>query len=160
MNSPFTRPTRTAPTGPANGISETRQRGRCAIDRENVGIILSIRAEQHRDDLRVVEITRREERTQRTIRHARGERFFFRRTTFAFEITAGKFSDRRRFLAVIDRERKPILPFFDFRGGDSAGQHHRVAAGNDDGAVGEFRDFASLDGDLRGPDLGRDLVLT
>ena len=37
---------------------------------------------------------------------------FSRRAPFAFEIAAGKFPDRRRFFAVIDREREtnPALP--------------------------------------------------
>ena len=121
------------------------ERGRGAVDRENVGIVLAIRAEQHRDDLRVVKITGGKERPQRPIRHARSERLLFGGTAFAFEIAAGKFSDGRRFFAIIDRERKPILAFLDFGGGDGAGEHHGVAAGDDDGAVGEFGDFAGLD---------------
>ncbi len=122
-----------------------RQRRGGAVDRENVGIVLAIRAEQDRDDLRVVKITSRKERAQRTIRHARSERLLFGRPPFAFEITAGKFPDRRRFLAVIDRERKPILAFLDLGGGNRAGEHHGVAGGDDDGAVGELGDFACFD---------------
>ena len=53
------------------------ERGRGAVDRENIGIILAVGAEQDRDDLGVVKITRRKERTERPIRHARGERFLF-----------------------------------------------------------------------------------
>ena len=121
------------------------KRGGSAVDRENVGIVLAIRAEQDRDDLRVVKIARREKRPQRPIGHARSERFLFGRTAFAFEIAAGKFSDRRRFLAVIDGEREPILAFLDCSGGDGAGEHHGVAAGDDDRAVGEFGDFAGFD---------------
>ena len=121
------------------------ERGRGAVDRENIGIVLAIGAEQHRDDLGVVKITGRKERAQRPIGHARGERLFFRRTTFAFEIAARKFSDRGRFLAVIDGERKPILALLDCGGGDGADEHHGVAAGDDDGAVGEFGDFAGFD---------------
>ena len=128
MNWPLTRPTRTAPIGPANGMSETVKRGRGAVDRENVGIVLAIRAEQDRNDLRVVKITGREERPERPIRHARSERFLFGRAAFAFEIAAGKFPDRRRFFAVIDREREPILPFLDLGGGDRADEDHGVAA--------------------------------
>ena len=113
------------------------ERGGGAVDRENIGIILAVGAEQNRNDLRVVKITRGKERPERPIGHARGERFFFRRAPFAFEIAAGKFPDRRRFFAIIDRERKPILPFLDCGGGDGAGEHDGVAAGDDDGAVGE-----------------------
>ena len=126
---------------------------------QNIGIVFAVRAEQDRDDLRVVKITGREERPERPIGHARGERFFFARATFALEITAGEFPDRGGLLAVIDGERKPILAFLGAGGRDGAGEDDGFAAGDDDGAVGELGNFAGFDGDLRGPDLGRDLVL-
>ena len=104
------------------------QRGRRAIDRENVGIIFSIRAEEQADDLGVVEISLRKERPKWPIGHSRGERFLFRRPAFALEIAARKFSGRRRFFPIIDREREKILTFFDGGGRDRADQHHGVAA--------------------------------
>ncbi len=89
------------------------QRSRCAVHRENVGIIFTVGAKQDRDDLRVVKISLRKEWPQRPIDHARSERFFFRRTAFTLEIAARKFSCRCRFFAIIDREREIILTFFD-----------------------------------------------
>ena len=71
---------------------------------------------------------------------------FSRRATFAFEIAAGEFADRGRFFAIIDGERKPILAFLDFGGGDGADEDDGFAAGDDDGAVGELGDFAGFDG--------------
>src|SRR4030095_14384908 len=62
------------------------QRSRCAIDRQNVRIILAVGAEQNRDDLRVVKVSLWKERPQRPIDHARRERFLFRGTTFALEV--------------------------------------------------------------------------
>ena len=121
------------------------ERGRGAVDRENIGIVLAIGAEQNRNDLRVVKITRREERPERPIGHARSERFLFGRPAFAFEIAAGKLADRRCFFAVIDGEREPILPLLDLGGGDRADEDHGVAAGDNDGAVGELGDFAGFD---------------
>ncbi len=159
MNSPFTRPTRTAPTGTRERNVRNGQRRGSAVDRENVGIILPIRAQEQRNDLGVVKIACGKERPQRAIRHPRGEGFLLGRAPLALEITAGKFADCRRFFAIIDCERKPILTFLDLGGGDGAAEHHGVTAGNDNGAVGQLRDFASLDRDLEGPDLGRDLVL-
>ena len=44
------------------------ERGRGAVDRENIGIIFAVGAEQDRDDLRVVKITRWEERPERADR--------------------------------------------------------------------------------------------
>ena len=93
-NSPLTRPTRTAPIGPGERNIGNGKRGRRAVDRENIGIIFAIGAEQDGDDLGVVKITCREKRPQRPIGHARSERFFFGRASFAFEIAAGKFSRR------------------------------------------------------------------
>ena len=53
------------------------ERGARANDEEDVGIVLAVRAQEHADDLRVVEATFREERAQGTIGHAAGEDFFF-----------------------------------------------------------------------------------
>jgi len=120
---------------------------------------LAIGAQEDGDDLGVIEIAGGKERTERAIRHSRGKRFLLGRPSFAFEITARKLSDSGRFLAVIDGERKPILAFLDLSGRNGADEHHGVATGDDDCAVGEFGDFAGFDGYLRGPDLGRDLML-
>ena len=38
------------------------QRGRCAIHRQNIRIILAVGAEQNRDDLRIVKVSRLKER--------------------------------------------------------------------------------------------------
>ena len=135
------------------------QRSRCAVDCQNVRIIFTVGAEQDRDDLRVVKISLRKEWPQGSINHARSERFLFRRTAFAFEIAARKFSRRCRFFTIIDREREIILTFFDCGGRDSADQDRGVAARDDDGPVGESGDFACFDRDLIGPNLGRDLLL-
>ena len=55
------------------------KRSRRAVDRENVGIVFPIRAEEQADDLGVVEISLRKERPKWPVGHARGERFLFRR---------------------------------------------------------------------------------
>ena len=99
------------------------QRGRRAVHRQNVGIIFSIGAEQNGNDLGVVEITLREEGAQRSIGHPRREGFLFRRASFAFKITAGKFSRRCRFFPVINRQREKILTFLNGGGRDCARQH-------------------------------------
>src|SRR5262245_32453207 len=68
-----------------------RQRGGRTVNRQNVGIILAVGAEQNRDNLRVVKISLRKERPQRPIDHARRERFLFRRTSLALKIATRKF---------------------------------------------------------------------
>src|SRR5207244_10161246 len=115
-----------------------RQRGRGAIDRENVGIVLAVRTEQDRDDLRVVKVTLWEKRTEWPIDHPRCECFLFGRTSFAFEVAAREFSSGGGFFTVIDRERKIILTFFDRGGGDCPHQYLRLAARNHDCATGDL----------------------
>ena len=46
------------------------------------------------------------------------ENFFFGGAAFAFEIAAGEFAGRRRFFAVIHRQREKILAGFGLAGGD------------------------------------------
>src|SRR5437762_4061243 len=87
------------------------ERGRRSVHRQNIGIIFPIRTEQNGNDLGVVEITLREERAQWPVGHPRSERFLFRRTPFAFKITAREFSRGGRFLAVINRQREKVLTF-------------------------------------------------
>ena len=89
------------------------ERGARAVDGEDVGIVLAVRAEEHGDDLRVVEVALGEERAQRAVRHAAGEDFLFGGTAFALEVAAGELADRGRFFAVIDGEREPVLAFLD-----------------------------------------------
>src|SRR6266566_774128 len=72
---------------------------------------------------------------------------------------AEEFSRRRRFFAVIDRQREIILAFLDSCGRDRAGHYNSIAARDNDRAVRESGDFAGFDGDVSGPNLGRDLLL-
>ena len=118
-----------------NGADRTRKwnvryakRGGRPVERQNVGIIFTVSAEQDRDDLRVVKVSLRKERPKRPIDHARSERFLFRRPAFALEIATGKFPHGCRLFAIIDRKREIILALFDRGGRDAAGQHHGVAA--------------------------------
>ena len=134
------------------------QRGARAIDEKDVGIMFAVRAEEDADDLRVVEVAFREKRTQRAVRHAAGEDFFFGRTAFAFEITAGEFADRSRFFAVIDGEREPVLAVLDGGGGDGGDHDDGIAAADCDGTVREAGELAGFDGDGSGSDVDRDIM--
>src|SRR5437762_2308964 len=89
------------------------KRRRGPVNRENVGIVFAIRAQQDRDDLSIVKISLRKERPERPIDHARSESFLFRRPSFALEIASRELPHRGRFFAIIDRERKIILTFLD-----------------------------------------------
>ena len=140
-------------------MSLNHQRGGRAVDREHVGVVLAVRAEQDADDLRVVEIALGKERAQRAVGHAAGEDFLFRRTAFALEIAAGEFADRRRFFAVVDGEREPVLAFLDVGRRDGGDDDDGFAAAHGDGAVGEFGELAGFDGDVGRADLARDCMM-
>ena len=135
------------------------QRCGSAVDRQNIRIILAIGAEQNGNDLGVVKVALGKERTQWPVSHARGERLLLRGTSFAFEVTARKFSCRRRFLAVIDGEREEILAFLNDGSRDGARHYHGFAARNYDRTVGQFRDLACFNIYRIGAYLRRDLVL-
>src|SRR5438093_9170772 len=118
-----------------NGADRTRKwnvryakRGGRPVERQNVGIIFTVGAEQDRDDLGVVKVSLWKERPKRPIDHARSERFLFRRPAFTLEIATGKFPHGCRFFAIIDREREIILTFLDNWSRDGTGQHHGIAA--------------------------------
>ena len=91
------------------------------------GSIFAVGAEEHADDLRVVEVALREERTQRAVGHAAGEDFLFGRTAFALEVAAGEFAGGGGFFAVVDGEREQVLAFLDLGGGDGGDEDDGVA---------------------------------
>src|ERR1017187_4394065 len=88
-------------------IGNTQGGGR-AVDREHVGIIFGIGAEQDTDDLRVVVKTFGEQRATWAVDHAGGEDFLFGGSSLAFEVAAGEFARRRCFLAVVNGEREKV----------------------------------------------------
>lgn len=65
------------------------KRSRCGNHRQNVRIIFQIVLNDRDDNLRVVLVTFREKRADRTVDQAGNQRFLFGRTTFALEIAAG-----------------------------------------------------------------------
>ena len=123
------------------------KRGGGAVDRENVRVILTIRTQEERDDLGVVEVALGEERAQRTVGHAGGEDFLFGGTAFALEITAGEFANCGGLFLVFNGERKEVLAFLDGGGRDGCDDHDRVAAADGYGAVGEFCEFTGFKND-------------
>ena len=127
-----------------------------AVDAEHVRVVLAVGTEHDGDDLRLEEIVLREERTQRSVGHARGEDFFFGRATLAFEVAAGELSGRGRLFLVVDGQREEVLAFAQLGCGDGGDEDDGVAGAHGDGAVGEFGDFAGFEGDLVLADRARD----
>ena len=126
------------------------------VDGEDVGVDLAVRGEQDADDLGVVEVVLREERAERTVRHAGGQDLLLARAAFTLEVPAGELADSGGLLLVVDGEGEEVLAFLDGGGGNSADEHDGLAGSDDDGAVCELGDLAGLDGDGVLPDGGRD----
>ena len=129
-----------------------------AVHREDVGVVFTIGAEQDGDDLRVVEITLREKRTQWAVRHAAGEDFLFSWATFALEVTTGENTGGGGLFFVFHGEREPGLAGLHLGGGNSGDQDDGVAAADGDGTVGEFGKFAGFDRHRIGSDIGRECM--
>ena len=111
--------------------------------RDHVGIVLAIRGQHHRHDLRLIAPRFREQRAQRAIDQPRRQNFFLRRAPFALEESAGNFSGRIRVFAVIHGQRQKIAVV---RRGVHArgGQHDGVAVSRGNRAVGLLGDFPGL----------------
>ena len=121
-----------------------RQRRRDRDHGDDVGIVLLIVREHGDDDLGVAAPAFGEQRTDRTIDQARGQRVLFRRAAFALEIAAGNAAGRVVFLGVIDGQRQEVDAGFRLLGGDDGREHGGLAVSGDDGAVGLTRDLAGF----------------
>ena len=71
-----------------------REGRRSTVHGQNVRVVDCIRTQHERDDLRVIKVTFREQRTQWAVRHPAGENLFFGRTSFTLEVAAGERSSR------------------------------------------------------------------
>ena len=124
------------------------QRGRCADHGGDVRIDLRIDRQHVDDDLDFVEVAFREQRTDRTVDQARGQRLFFGRTAFALEEAARDLAGCVGLLDVIDGQREEILA----RLGVFARYHGRQDDGVFDrhqhGAGCLTSDLAGFQGDL------------
>ena len=92
----------------------------------------------------VVIKTFREQRTARTVNHPAGENFFFGRTAFAFEVTAGEATHGSSFLTVFYGEWEKIEMLFRC-GGNDGDENDGIAELDNGSAVGLFGEFAGFD---------------
>ena len=86
-----------------------------------------IQREHGRDDLDFVEEAFGEQRADRAVDQARGQRFFFGRAAFALEEAAGDAARGVGLLDVVDGQREEVLVRIGFLAGDCGDQHHGVA---------------------------------
>ena len=130
------------------GRAGERQRGRGRHHRDDVGIVLQI-VRQHGDDhLGVAAPAVGEQRTDRAVDQARGQRLLLGRAALALEVAAGNAAGRVVFLGVVDGQRQEVDAGLRLLGGDHGGDHGGLAVGGDDGAVGLARDLAGFEGEL------------
>ena len=102
------KPTRAPPIGPMNGAPESVSAAEAATMRDDVGIVLQIVRQHGDDDLRFAALAVGEQRTDRPVDQARGQRVAFGRTAFALEIAAGDAARGVELFLVVDGEREEV----------------------------------------------------
>ena len=145
MNSPFTRPTRTAPIGPWKRNVGDGQRGRSAVDGRHVRIIFGIRRKHQRDDLSLVAETFGEQRADGTIDLPAGQDLALAGPAFALDEAAGNAAAGVSVFAVVNREREKIDALARLGVGNGGGQNDVFAHANNGGAVRLLGQFAGLE---------------
>ena len=109
-----------------------------AVHRKDVGIVFAISAHEESDDLGVVVVALREQRTQWAVRHAAGKDFLFGRTAFTLEVATREFASCGGLFLVFNGERKEVLTVFDLRCGNGGDDDDGVTHADGDGAVSEL----------------------
>ncbi len=130
------------------GRTGERERGGSGDHRDDVGIIFLVVRERGDDHLRVAAPAVGEERTDRAVDQARGERVLFGRSAFALEEAAGDAARGVVFFLVVDRERQEVDAGLRCFCRDDGRDHGGFAVGGDNGAIGLARDFSGLEGEL------------
>ena len=130
------------------GRAGDRQRGRGRDHRYDVGIVFHVVREHGDGHLRVAAPAVGEQRTDRAVDQARGERVLFGRTAFALEVAARDAAGRVVFFGVVDGQRKEIDAFLGLLGRHHGGEHGGLAVGGEHGAVSLARHSAGLEGEL------------
>ena len=151
---PSTLPIRTAPTGVGERDVGDHQRRRGAVHREDVVGVDVVDRERDRDQLRLVAPALREQRADRAVDHARGQRGLLARAALALEERAGDLPGGVHALLDVDRQREEVDVAQAAGGGGR--EDHRVALADDHCAGGLLGHPAGLERDLAAGDLHGD----
>ena len=147
-------PIRTAPTGVGNGMSDTISAAEAPfIARMSYGLTWSTESGID-DELRLVAPALREQRADRAVDQARGERALLAGAALALEERAGDLARGVHPLLDVDGEREEVHVAQVACGG--GGQDHRLARLDDDGTGGLLGHLAGFEGDLLARDLHGD----
>ncbi len=114
--------------------------------------MLAVGREDEGDDLGLVGVARGEERAQRAVDHARGDRLLLGGAAFALEEAAGDPSRRVGVLAVVDGQRQEVARHA-ARLHAGGGQDDGIAEADDARAVGLLGDVAGLERETLRADL-------
>ena len=139
-------------SGPRNVADH--QRCARANDAQNIRVVFAVRTQENSLNLHFVIPAFWKQRTNRTVGETAGKNFFFRRTAFAFEITAGKFSGGGGFFAVVNGQRKKVLAGFGFRRRDRRDDDNGFAKLDGHCAIGLFGELAGFNDNLLVAQLG------
>src|SRR5579859_247540 len=123
----------------------------------HVGIIVAVRGEHHRHNLRFVAPGLRKERAHGTVNQARGEDFLFRRTPFALEETSGNFPGGIRIFAIVDGQRKKVAVVGHGRHAGGS-EHDGVTVSRRNCAVGLLGNLSSFENEGAAPDFNGNLM--
>ena len=122
-----------------------RERSGRAEHRRDVGIDFRVERDDRRHHLHFIEEELGEQRADRAVDQARDQRLLLGRTAFALEEAARDAARGVRLLDVVDGQREEILARLRFATADGGDEHHGVAHGNEDGAVGLAGETAGFD---------------
>src|SRR5581483_521629 len=119
-----------------------------AVDAQDVVPGDHVGAQHRADHLHLVAEALRPERPDRAVDHARGEDRPLGGASLALEEAARDLAGGVHALLDVDRQGEEVRTFARLRAALGGGEHHRVAAADDDGAVRLLRELAGLEADL------------
>ncbi len=125
-----------------------REGSRGRDHRQNVGIILLVVRHAGHDDLGIATPAIGEERTDRPVDEARGQRLAFGRATFPFEVAAGNAAGGKKLFLVIAGERQKIDANLRFLCGNYGRENRCLAVAREDRAVCLPRYLAGFENEL------------
>src|SRR5437016_2297019 len=127
-------------------------------DAHDVRIVLLVRREDKRYDLRFVIVPFGKKRAQRPVDQPGSQYFLFCRPPFALEESARNLARGIGILTVVHSERKEVHPFPWFFRGASRRQYHSVPIANISSAVRLPRHPSHFDGKLPSADFGSNSI--
>ena len=117
----------------------------CTEHGQHIAVVFAVSGEEKTANLNFIEETFGEEGADRAVSHTADQNFFVRRSTFAFDVTAGETAGCGEFFTVVDLQREEVLTFF-CASGTCCGEHDSVTETYSTSAICEMGEFAGGDG--------------